>query len=148
MWQNTNAQILDETFVRSSKRVLAIWSMAPEHLSMYRVPSRSFIVSVIGLGRIGLPHALVSAHSGNSVYGFDSNEIVIRSLKLSRANFAEDGVSELLKETLGSRFFVVDDLGLIKDSEVVLVAVGINYMNGERKADLEPLLGLCEKISR
>lgn len=107
----------------------------------------TFIVSVIGLGRIGLPHSLVSAHFGNSVFGIESNQEVISSLKNSKPSFREEGISELLLENLGSRFFVVDDLSFVKKSDVVIVAIGINYVNGERRANLAPLIELCDNIS-
>ncbi len=108
---------------------------------------QAFFVSVIGLGRIGLPHSLVSSHNGNSVLGYDSNPEVISSLKNGKSNFTEDGVPELLLENLGTRFFLVDTLNFVRLSEVVIIAIGINYVNGERKANLMPLIELCDKIA-
>jgi UDP-N-acetyl-D-mannosaminuronic acid dehydrogenase len=53
-------------------------------------------VSVIGLGRVGLPLALSFADRGYRVLGVDHDDAVLESLRAGRMPFAEAGTQELL----------------------------------------------------
>src|SRR3954451_22465573 len=53
-------------------------------------------VSVIGLGRIGLPLALSFAEAGLSVLGVDNNQDQLASIADRRMPFQEPGTDELL----------------------------------------------------
>ncbi|MBV9683958.1 MAG: nucleotide sugar dehydrogenase, partial [Solirubrobacterales bacterium] len=57
-------------------------------------------VSVIGLGRVGLPLALSFADHGLRVLGVDHNPAVLASLGAGRMPFAETGTQELLDRVL------------------------------------------------
>jgi UDP-N-acetyl-D-mannosaminuronic acid dehydrogenase len=59
-------------------------------------------VSVIGLGRVGLPLALCFADRGMRVLGIDNNAAVVASLHAGRMPFREDGTQELLDSALAS----------------------------------------------
>jgi UDP-N-acetyl-D-mannosaminuronic acid dehydrogenase len=59
----------------------------------------SFDVSVIGLGRVGLPLALTFADAGLSVLGVDNDLERLRSLEAKRMPFREPGTDELLLRT-------------------------------------------------
>ncbi len=63
-------------------------------------PSR--FVSVIGLGRVGLPLALSFAARGHRVLGVDHNPAVLDSIRSRRMPFAEAGTQELLDRVLTS----------------------------------------------
>jgi UDP-N-acetyl-D-mannosaminuronic acid dehydrogenase len=56
----------------------------------------SYDVSVIGLGRIGLPLALSFADAGLSVLGVDNNQDQLASIEERRMPFKEPGTDELL----------------------------------------------------
>ncbi len=64
--------------------------------------TRSRIVSVIGLGRVGLPLALCFADRGDRVIGVDDNPVVLDSIRSGRMPFAEAGTQELLDRVLAS----------------------------------------------
>ncbi len=53
-------------------------------------------ISVIGLGRVGLPLALSFADRGIQVLGVDHNKAILESVKASRMPFKEAGTQELL----------------------------------------------------
>src|SRR3954447_10925753 len=53
-------------------------------------------VSVIGLGRVGLPLALTFADAGLSVLGVDNDASVLDALRAGRMPFKEPGTDELL----------------------------------------------------
>ncbi len=59
-------------------------------------------VSVIGLGRVGLPLALSFADRGLRVLGIDHDPAVIESLRAGRMSFQEEGTQELLQRVLAS----------------------------------------------
>src|SRR5438270_12310803 len=54
-------------------------------------------VSVIGLGRVGLPLALCFADRGLRVLGVDHDHTILDSLRAGRMPFAEAGTQELLE---------------------------------------------------
>ncbi len=65
--------------------------------------SSSRSVSVIGLGRVGLPLALSFADHGVRVLGVDHDPGVLASLRAGRMPFAETGTQELLERVLPTR---------------------------------------------
>jgi UDP-N-acetyl-D-mannosaminuronic acid dehydrogenase len=54
------------------------------------------VVSVIGLGRVGLPLALCFADRGLRVLGVDNDQAVLESIRAARMPFQEAGAQELL----------------------------------------------------
>ena len=59
-------------------------------------------ISVIGLGRVGLPLALCFADRGLRVLGVDHDQTILDSLRDGRMPFAEAGTQELLDRVLAS----------------------------------------------
>jgi UDP-N-acetyl-D-mannosaminuronic acid dehydrogenase len=59
-------------------------------------------VSVIGLGRVGLPLALSFADRGVKVIGIDNNVAQLQSIRAGRMPFSEAGTQELLDRVLAS----------------------------------------------
>jgi UDP-N-acetyl-D-mannosaminuronic acid dehydrogenase len=65
-------------------------------------PSTSAEVSVIGLGRVGLPLALSFADRGLNVIGVDNDPARLRSVEAGTMPFQETGAQELLGRVAGS----------------------------------------------
>jgi UDP-N-acetyl-D-mannosaminuronic acid dehydrogenase len=59
-------------------------------------------ISVIGLGRVGLPLALSFADHGTRVLGIDHNPVILESLRAGRMPFDEPGTQELLDRALAA----------------------------------------------
>ncbi len=59
-------------------------------------------VSVIGLGRVGLPLALCFADRGLRVLGVDHDRTVLDSIRAGRMPFSEAGTQEMLERVLAS----------------------------------------------
>jgi UDP-N-acetyl-D-mannosaminuronic acid dehydrogenase len=59
-------------------------------------------VSVIGLGRVGLPLALCFADRGLSVLGVDHDQTVLDSIRAGRMPFSEAGTQEMLDRVIAS----------------------------------------------
>ena len=64
--------------------------------------SASRSVSVIGLGRVGLPLALCFADRGLQVLGVDHDQSVLASIRTGRMPFAESGTQDLLDRVAAS----------------------------------------------
>src|SRR6201994_736848 len=62
-------------------------------------------VSVIGLGRVGLPLALCFADRGLHVLGIDHDQAILDSLKAGRMPFTESGTQALLERVLATDRF-------------------------------------------
>jgi UDP-N-acetyl-D-mannosaminuronic acid dehydrogenase len=61
-----------------------------------RVKNNDFTLGVVGMGRVGLPLALVFAQSGVRVIGIDKDEDYVEKLKRGEKPFHEAGIEELL----------------------------------------------------
>ena len=59
-------------------------------------------VSVIGLGRVGLPLALSFADRGLRVLGIDHNTVLLDSVRAGQMPFSEEGTQELLDRVLAA----------------------------------------------
>ncbi|HEX3874669.1 MAG TPA: nucleotide sugar dehydrogenase [Solirubrobacteraceae bacterium] len=59
----------------------------------------SYDVSIVGLGRVGLPLALCFADRGQSVLGIDNDPARLEALRAGRMPFRETGTQELLDRT-------------------------------------------------
>jgi UDP-N-acetyl-D-mannosaminuronic acid dehydrogenase len=60
--------------------------------------SENRFISVIGLGRVGLPLALCFADAGLRVLGIDHDPMILESLRAGRMPFTEAGTQELLEK--------------------------------------------------
>ena len=82
---------------------------------------RSKTCSVIGLGYIGLPTALILADNGFLVSGYDTNEDVISNLKSGHVHIKEEGLNKLFKKRkVRENFTFSNDL---ENSDIYIVAV-------------------------
>jgi nucleotide sugar dehydrogenase len=88
------------------------------------------VVAVFGLGRTGLPVALVVADAGYEVLGIDSNKTTIERLLAGECPFEEEGMLPLLRRTLGSKFRCMLLGSVTREEwmrvEIVLIHVGFS----------------------
>ena len=107
-------------------------------------------VLVIGLGRIGLPVALVTADSGLVVKGVDASEVSIASLKEKEAPFEEPGLSELIEKHSGNNFLPMtwDDANATDFANVrwIVVTIGVHVLPWPNPADLSILHTIIEGL--
>ncbi len=104
------------------------------------------IISVLGLGFVGLTTGLGFAKKGYKTFGFDINEDRLNSLKNHNIPFFEPHLKEVLEETLGQTFFLdVAFEEAIKSSDAVFLCVGTPE-KGDGSADLTFLLNGIEQI--
>lgn len=88
------------------------------------------MVTVFGLGFVGLTTALGFAHMGYKVYGIDVDEKRKELLRKGELPFLEPYMEDVLRENINKNFVVTDDVEeAIKDSEYVFYCVGTPYGN-------------------
>lgn len=86
-------------------------------------------IAVIGLGRVGLPLALVLAEEDFKVYGVEINSKITTSLKEKRMPFKEEGAARLLTKHYGKNFKVGKAQG-VSDCTTVILCVGTLLSDG------------------
>lgn len=86
------------------------------------------MVTVFGLGFVGLTTALGFAHLGHKVYGIDVDEKRKNTLREGKIPFFEPYMEDVLNDHLNKNFFVTDDVEeAIRNSEYVFYCVGTPY---------------------
>ncbi|MCC0627640.1 MULTISPECIES: UDP-glucose/GDP-mannose dehydrogenase family protein [unclassified Clostridioides] len=103
------------------------------------------MVTVFGLGFVGLTTALGFSQMGHKVYGIDINYDHKEIIRSGKVPFMEPNLEDVLKQTLNKNFFVSDNLKIaMKKSEYIFFCVGTPYgKNGE--ADLTYLYNALEE---
>ena len=99
--------------------------MNPVSFLINRIRKRTANVTILGLGHVGLPTALVFARAGFYVTGVDVDSRKVDALKRGQCGFQEKGLEELLNECLHNGTFEVtgSSLAPIKESDFVSICV-------------------------
>lgn len=102
------------------------------------------MVTVFGLGFVGLTTALGFAHFGYKVYGFDVNEERAKTIAAGKLPFLEPKMDDILKANLNKNFVVTNDLkAALADSEIIYYCVGTPY-GKDGSADLKYLFSAID----
>ena len=106
-------------------------------------------VSVIGVGKMGLPLAVWMASRGASVWACDINPDVVRAIEAGDPRIDEPGVRELLGEVLaaGRLRATTDTARAVSESDVVIV-IAPAVLTSAREADLSNLQSASQDIAR
>lgn len=103
------------------------------------------MVTVFGLGFVGLTTALGFAHLGYEVYGLDVDEERKKTLRNGKLPFMEPGMEEVLNKHLGNNFHITDDVDYaVANSEYIYYCVGTPY-GKDGSADLTYLFGAIDE---
>lgn len=103
------------------------------------------MVTVVGLGFVGLTTALGFAEYGHRVYGLEVDESRMAVIQSGRLPFLEPGLDEALTRHLGGNFLPTADWErAVADSEYVYYCVGTPY-GEDGEADLTYLYGALEQ---
>lgn len=103
------------------------------------------MVTVVGLGFVGLTTALGFAEYGHKVYGIEINKERMATIQSGKLPFLEPGLDEALVKHLGKNFIPTTDWETaVSDSECVYYCVGTPY-GEDGQADLTYLYGAIEQ---
>lgn len=106
-------------------------------------------VVVIGIGRIGLPLALVLAQKGFRVTGVDVNTKILELVGKKKMPFLEKGAAPLLKKYYGKGFTAVRDENLsqaITTSGVIVITLG-TPIDGSYTPDFSQITNFFKKAT-
>src|SRR5258706_414739 len=81
-------------------------------------------VAVIGIGRVGLPLALVFANEGYTVYGIGRDQLKIQSIEKGIMPFIEEGAEKLLKKYVNKDFFPTTDVSVVEKCQYIVLTLG------------------------
>jgi len=81
-------------------------------------------IAVIGLGFVGLSLTSVLASKGNNVVGIDVDTEKCKKIRDGISPFFEPDLEKILKIGLKKKLIISDDFSLIKDCDIIFVAVG------------------------
>lgn len=101
------------------------------------------MISVIGLGYIGLPTALILSASGNNVVGIDKNKAVVDSLNRSKLTFSEAGLDDLFNRALSSGITFTNEYPA---ADVYIIAVPTPYDKTSKKVDMRYIISAFRSI--
>ena len=98
------------------------------------------MITILGLGFVGLTTGLGFSKKGFKTYGIDINTERLNMLKNHEIPFYEPHLKEVLQETLGKSFFLdVPFEEAIKNSEAIFICVGTPAAT-DGSADLKYIL--------
>lgn len=86
-----------------------------------RAKEKNLTITILGMGYIGLPTAIVFAKAGFTVKGFDVNKKVIETLKAGHIHIVEPSLQEAFEEALKSGRLIPTDK--LEKSDVFIIAV-------------------------
>ncbi len=101
------------------------------------------IVTVIGLGYVGLPLALMAETEGYRVFGIDTDIEKVEALKRKSAPHLSEQEKKLFQK---SKFHIRTDGSPLADSDIVLVCVP-TPVYADHAPNLEPLIGATELVA-
>jgi len=101
-------------------------------------------IAVFGLGRIGLPTALAFAEKGIIVYGVDTQESVIDSIKNLNPHIDEPGLTDLLKDVMANNTFFVttNSEELMREVDVCIICVP-TPVTSDKTPDYSNIIEVC-----
>lgn len=101
------------------------------------------LVSVVGLGYVGLPLAILAAQKGYSVIGIDKDESKLKLIKSKKSPIVDEKIENDLKNV---DILVSNDCSATKDCNIYIICVPTpvyeNYL-----PNLEPVKSACKDIS-
>ena len=101
-----------------------------------RAKEKDLIITILGMGYIGLPTAIAFAKAGFTVKGFDVNKKVIETLKAGHIHIVEPSLQEAFEEALKSGRLIPTDK--LEKSDVFIISVPTPFKKDheEKIADL------------
>jgi UDPglucose 6-dehydrogenase len=104
------------------------------------------MITILGLGFVGLTTGLGFAKKGFKTFGIDINKERLEMLKNKKIPFHEPHLKEVLEETMGSTFFLdVPFEKAIEESQAIFICVGTPAAP-DGSADLKYILSAIDQI--
>ena len=102
------------------------------------------IVSILGLGYIGLPTAAIVASKNIKVLGVDTNKDIVDLINEGRTHISEPELEGLVENSVNSKQLVATTK--VQKADVFIIAVPTPFKDGN-KPDLSFVKSACDEIS-
>lgn len=116
-----------------------------------KVENNDVKISVIGLGRIGLPTAVAIARSGLPTIGVDINEEIIKFTNLGKLRINDEpGLEEALQKVIEIKKFSATTKidKAVNDTDIIIVCLPTPLENDSKKTNYQFLLKGCSEIAK
>mgnify|MGYP001563776941 CR=1 FL=1 len=100
------------------------------------------IITVIGLGYVGLPLALLASKRGYNVFGIDLNKEKIDLINKRISPIKDRKISQQLKEL---KITATSDFSCVKNASIIIICVPTPVYENHMP-DLRPIEGACKSI--
>jgi len=113
------------------------------------VKNGKLTISVIGLGRVGLPTALFFAEAGAKVIGVDINKQKVANLNKGKTYISEPGLETLLQKVLKNSSFTAttNTAKAVSQSDAVMICVP-TPLNKTKQPDYSSLKNACMHVAK
>jgi UDPglucose 6-dehydrogenase len=103
------------------------------------------VCPIVGTGYVGLVSGVCLAHVGHDVVCVDLDSDKVDAINAGTSPIHEDGLEELLRGVVGTRFRATTDLAAaVAATEVTILAVGTPF--GEDRIDLGQIVAAADQI--
>ncbi|WP_159633988.1 nucleotide sugar dehydrogenase [Erysipelothrix anatis] len=100
-------------------------------------------INVIGLGYIGLPTSLILASNNNDVFGTDTNEEIVTTLKNGNVTFEEEGLIDIYNSAIKNGF----DVGTkAVKADLYIITVPTPYVKETKIIDPKYLISATQDV--
>ena len=103
-------------------------------------------IAIFGTGYVGLVSAVCLAETGKEIYCIDNDQNKIEKIQKGISPIFEPGLDDLLKKNMQRIFPTSDANKAIKDSEVIIIAVGTPFY--QDKIDLSYIKQAAREIGQ
>lgn len=105
-------------------------------------------ITVLGLGYIGLPTAIIFAQQGHKVKGFDVSKNVVEKLNEGHIHFVEEGLEPDYQKVFSNGSFHAYNTLEESDCYIISVPTPFSYVDGKRIADLKYVDSAAEMVAK
>ncbi len=112
-----------------------------------KLKARTAVVSVIGLGYVGLPLAIEFAQAGFDVVGIDTNEKRVKDINEGRSYVRDVPAQELASLMEIGKLTADTDYGLLRGIDAAMICVP-TPLNKTRDPDVSHVIAAAEGIAR
>jgi nucleotide sugar dehydrogenase len=115
---------------------------------MRKIEKRELKISILGMGYIGLPTAIIFAKTGFDVYGYDVNRNVIDILKSGHIHIVEPDLQEVFKKVLDDGKLTPTEK--LEKSDVFIISVPTPFKKESDKkiADLKYVENATREVAK
>ena len=106
-------------------------------------------ICVVGLGYLGVTHALAMAGLGHEVLGIDLDTNKVDSLNAGKVSFHEPGLEQALREALSKKSVMFEtSYETAKASDLIFICVGTPQTSSGNSADTSYVFSAGESLSK